>query len=339
MQIGYTCIKGHTFDVPKIDPAKEVQIPSLGRFAFRSSSEKDIILRFIDSDTPCFVNIFAPKEFGADATVALALALARDLATAVTPVAVSRATIEGLVLDIDDSAGAQAEGDTAWNNEEASTKSIFRLAPGFPQKADLLPIQTSGQQRRVLVLGYFSRRSFSEVVLSEFKKAYPRLRVERFPAEGHSISYQGEAVVPQLSRASSIHVADYDIVTTFGHQDTSVFDQSVLLIFLRGAKAQLLDWKKLDVLKETPDAKKMLDPKRPKEEHSPDCSFSVEHDDQSVTASVTCPRNPDPEHGNITCKEKPSWTLRWKIGVKGDKLSIQRKRIIFRGKDCFDEGE
>jgi hypothetical protein len=333
VSVSYRCRKDKVFPTRTLDAAKETEIRGLGRFAYRSADAKGPFLNFIDDDTPCAIGVFVAGGFGVDAMIALA----RDLATATTPQAVSRATVEGMV-SIPAPAGSSADDAlTAWEKERVAITSVLKLAPGLPQKAELLPILTGGPPRTAFVLGYCARRSLDETWLADVKKLLPGLTVERFPAEGHPVSCPKAVMRLDFSRIFATEGAEGRLAVIFGGPGDRPYEETILLAAWRDSANRLLDWKKINVLKEAPDAKKMLDPTRPEREHTPKCISSVKPDGQGAVATIECELSPDPEFQNITCKENPMWRLSWKIAGKGDKLSIQRKRTVTQGRGCVDD--
>jgi hypothetical protein len=333
VSVSYRCRKNTVFSGRKLDSAKETEIRGLGRFAYRSADSKGPFLNFIDDDTPCTIGVFVTRAFGVDAMVAFA----RDLAASATPEAVSRETIDGLVsFPAPADSSAEDAADT-WEKERVAVTSILKLDAGFPQKVELLPIMTGDPQRTGFVLGYCARRQFDENYLTGLKKLLPGLTVERFPAEGHPASCPTAVVSLQFSRTLATEAAAGKLAVIFGLPRDPPFRDSLLLVAWRDSANRLLDWKRIDVLKEARDAKKMLDPDRPERDQTRACDTSVKPDGEGALAMIECPLSPDPEFNNVTCKENPMWRLSWKITGKGDKLSIQRKRIVTKGRGCFDD--
>ena len=336
MSVVYRCIHGESFSAKPLNPKTETAVSSVGRFAYRSADKKGPILTFADDDTPCLISLFARGEYQWDSMPPLA----RDLAAAATPTVVERRTIDAQVVTVDDTGLNSEDLARMWKIEETSLKYMFKFAPGLPQNAELPSPLTGDRPRKAFVLGYCGRLLFVSDGLKNLQRLYPTFAIERLGAEGRELSCPHRAVALGYDEDNVFTVGEGTVAVAFGFPiESTRTPPTVLLAYLRDPKHRLLDWKGIDLLKEAPDAKKMLDPKRPEQEHSPLCGWSVKSDQESVTASVLCERNPDPQTGHVICKQKPSWSLRWTISVQGDKLKIQRKRIIFRGKGCAEDGE
>jgi hypothetical protein len=333
VSVTYRCRKDAAFPTRKLDATKEKEIRGLGRFAYSSSESGKPTVNFLDDDTPCAVLVFSTGGYDVEAMTALA----RDLATTATPQAVSRPTVVGLVSHPAPATAPAEEVIAAWEKERVAVTSLYKLGAGFPQKVEQLPVLTGDPPRTAFVLGYCARESHPEGGLDRIKKLLPGLTAERFAAGGHPLSCPEGIVGAKFDSTIATEVAGGKLFVNFGTPVGSKLYDSLLLVGLRDPTERLLDWKRIDVLRETSDAKKMLDPTRPEREQTPECIASLKPDAEGAVATIECPLSPDPEFNNVTCKENPMWRLTWKIAGKGDKLSIQRKRIVTKGRGCFDD--
>jgi hypothetical protein len=331
----YNCIRGHTFQRRALDPATEKEIPSLGRFSYQSMRPAGPAVVVVDDDTPCAINLNSKGGWTAEALVPLA----RDLVKTLTPQALNRATVEGLVWATDESGTSGEDRMAVWQREGASVASIFTLPAGFPQVAELPPRVAGGKPRKTLVLGYLAHRSRYVFVAEAASVFLPGIDVERFPAEGHKPAKPPAMLNLGTTKDSTVGPGKQHLVVAFANSGQDKYADDLLIVFLRDASQRLLDWRKINILTEAPDTANMLDHNRPQEEHRPQCEWEMKKSSNGIVARVDCELNPDPSSGTIACKKNPSWTLRWDIGVKDDKLRIQRKVISFAGKACFLEGE
>lgn len=331
----YECIKGRTFPRPKLNPPTEQEIPALGRFAFRTVEREGSRIDFVDDDTPCRIGVYPSGGGAVDALVALA----RDLAKATTPQVVDRETVEGLVWGIDETGTAAEDRMEVWRREGEGVKALVTLPPGFPQVTELPPRVADGKPRKALVLGYLHHRSLFDFVVEAVQPFLPGMDVERFAAEQRKPTPPPAMLALRTGTSTTLAQGKHRLAVAFASSGQGEYQDDLLVLYLHDANHRLLDWKKLDVLKEAPDTRQLLDPKRPEREHGPLCTWAVDEAGPGIVARIDCERNPDPENGHVRCKKNPTWTLRWDVGVKDDKLRIQRKRTVFRGKDCFEEGE
>jgi hypothetical protein len=223
-----------------------------------------------------------------------------------------------------------------WQREGASVSALFTLPAGFPQVTDLPPMSAGAPPRKALVLGYLQHRSRYAFVVDGASPFLPGIDVERFPAQGRQPATPPVLLSFQDTKTFTIQ-GKQQVTVAFANSGQQQYQDDLLIVFLRGADRRLLDWKKLNIFKEAPDAKKLLDPKRPEQESTALCTWTIEEGGAGIVAKIFCPRNPDPHGNNVKCKDDPSWTLRWQIGAKDDKLKIDRKRIAFKGKGCEEE--
>lgn len=185
VSIGASCGKS-------AEERRHSEIPSDGRVVpvlqDRGYTVQTAVSRFvglIDKDTPC--SLFVHWDISDPDAENKAIALARDVAKAVTPeVIAKRRTVEALVW-AQDKTGKRAQAELElWSKEAEALKGLATFPAGFPKLLDHQGKTGLPEGKKSLLLGYCATTK-ADAWVKSLKAALPGIAWYRVPAEGLTV--------------------------------------------------------------------------------------------------------------------------------------------------------
>lgn len=214
----------------------------------------ELIVRFTDKDTPCAVVIHADlKDPNSEAK---AIALGRDVASALTPeVVAKRRTVEAIVW-AQDKTGQRAQAELeSWGKESAALKELATFPAGFPKLLDHQSKPALPEGKKSLLLGYCATTKADGMVKS-LQTALPGIAWYRIPAEGLAVACPTEPnhVGSITSKKAKLGSEELSVVTLDARSPTRKDERGeerrimLVLSFLRDKSGRLLasDQKEVD---------------------------------------------------------------------------------------------
>jgi hypothetical protein len=299
-------------------PGDVEKIPSLeiGAYARRLSSH--ITVTFFDRDTPCTASVLWDlRDPNAEAN---AIALARDVAAALTPaVTVDKPTLEAIVWNEDEGGEKARASLQTWDKEKDAVDALLHISPGFPKVLDSKDRVGLPAGKRSLVFGYCPNL-LGEDVVGLLDTALPG--VDWYRVDGKGVAPSCPATDKQRTiterkrkRVGKLELSALVLEPTYGTKDQNQ-PVSYIYTYLRDAAGRLVDFKTLDARAETIN-------------EEPHCSRKVKLQGNTLVVRTVC----DQEYGQ-TCKITAKAIQTTRIDVADGKLKLTTSAEKTPGDKC-----
>jgi hypothetical protein len=302
---------------PKKIPDLEINA-SVDRLESFKLTRPNLAVQFSDRDTPCTVYVL--WDLPDPNAEAKAIALARDVAAALTPaVTVDKPTLEAIVWNEDESGEKAQASLSAWNKEREAVSALLRIAPGFPKMVDNKDHAGLPAGKKALVFGFCPNQEAKSIV-EVLDTALPG--VDWYRVDGKGVAPSCPATDKQRTiterrrkRVGKLELSALVLEPTYGTKDQN---QPVTYIYtyLRDAAGRLVDFKTLDARAETIN-------------EEPHCSRKVKLQGNTLVVRTVC----DQEYGQ-TCKITAKAIQTTRIDVADGKLKLTTSAEKTPGDKC-----
>jgi hypothetical protein len=306
------------------------KIPDLETRAYLEREPYYVKVAFSDRDTPCSVEI-AWEHPGAEAK---AIALARDVAAALTPaVTVDKPTFEAIVWNVDENGDKAKSTLTAWDREKSGVNAVLQISPGFPKLVEASDRAGLPTGKKLLVFGYCPNwldDTEAGAIIQPLDSVLPGVGWYRVDGRGVSASCPTIDKQRKVAGAERRRVGEFDLsalvlqpkAASKQHQEPV----SYVYAYLRDSAGRLVDFKSLNARVKTAN-------------QSSECARKLKADGNAVAVQTTCnlEKLEEPQEG-LPCKVPPTAVQTTLINVVGGmlKLTTSSKRIAGREEDCND---
>jgi hypothetical protein len=307
-------IARRSMDLP--ENTKKITDLEVAAYVRRMSSH--LAVQFSDRDTPCTVSVL--WDLPDPNAETKAIALARDVAAALTPaVTVDKPTLEAIVWNEDESGEKAQASLSAWNKEREAVSALLRIAPGFPKMVDNKDHAGLPAGKKALVFGFCPNQEAKSIV-EVLDTALPG--VDWYRVDGKGVAPSCPATDKQRTiterrrkRVGKLELSALVLEPTYGTKDQN---QPVTYIYtyLRDAAGRLVDFKTLDARAETIN-------------EEPHCSRKVKLQGNTLVVRTVC----DQEYGQ-TCKITAKAIQTTRIDVADGKLKLTTSAEKTPGDKC-----
>jgi hypothetical protein len=273
---------------------------------------------FSDKDAPCTVAIgWNLPDPNAEAK---AIALARDVAAALTPaVTVDKPTYEAIVWNADETGDKAKATLEAWDKEKDAVNALLKLAPGFPRQMDDKDRAGLPAGKKRLVFGFCPNLQAKQI-LEVLDTALPGADWYRVDGRGISASCpttgkEWEITDKKRKRVGKLELSALVLEPKFGAKD---YRQPVTYIYayLRDSSGRLVDFKNLDARADTVN-------------DDPGCSRKLKLQGNAMVVRSTCK-----QEVTTPCKIPAKVVQTTRIDVAESKLKVTQSSEKIDGQQC-----